>query len=145
MSILQLDPFREIEQWLDRQRLWRAPSSMPMDAYRAGHTLSIDLDLPGIDPDKIELTVEQNVLTVKADRSASLPDDAGVVIAERPTGRFERHVILGEQLDPDGVVAEYHDGVLHVTIPIAEVAKARKIEIGSGGTAAIGSGGGAES
>lgn len=143
MSILQIDPFRELERWLGRQSPWGSPSSMPMDAYRHDGTLEVDFDIPGVDVDKIELTVEQNVLTVKAERAATLDPDGEMIAAERRRGSFRRELLLGESLDAEHVEAAYRDGVLHVSVPIAEASKARRIEIRSGARKAIGVGSGA--
>src|SRR4029450_185048 len=103
MSLLRFDPFRDFDRLLAEQvaGLRAAPRSVPMDAYRRGDQYLIHLDLPGVDPDAIELTVEQNVLTVKAERR--FEPDAGdeLVISERPQGTFTRQLLLGDSLDTD--------------------------------------------
>ena len=100
-----------------------------MDAYRHGDSFLVHFDLPGIDPASIELTVEKNVLGVKADRTSPLADDDEVVVAERPQGTFGRQIFLGEGLDPERIEARYDNGVLTLTIPVAEQTKPRKVQI----------------
>jgi len=102
---------------------------MPMDAYREGEWFYVHFDLPGVDPDSIDLTVEQNVLTVKAVRRRVDDDKVEYVVTERPQGEFTRQLFLGETLNTEKLEADYHDGVLTVRIPVAEVARPRKISI----------------
>jgi HSP20 family protein len=105
---------------------------MPMDAYRAGDQFVVTFDLPGVDPAAIELDVERNVLTVKAERRpAALDDNVEMQVAERPTGVFSRQLFLGDTLDAERIEAGYEAGVLTLRIPIAERAKPRKISITS--------------
>src|SRR5689334_15580868 len=98
--LMRTDPFRELDR-LTQQVLGTAarPAAMPMDAYRQGDNFYICLDLPGIDPGSIDLTVEQNVLTVRADRVPVQADGAQMIVAERPYGAFTRQVFLGETLE----------------------------------------------
>ena len=140
MSMLQFDPFRELDRLIEWPVSWTRPSAMPMDAYRRGEAVEVDFDLPGVDPSDIELTVEQNVLTVKTLRHRTPVEGEEVIASERPQGRFTRQLFLGENLDSDRVEASYENGVLHVTIPVAEASKARRIEVGSGKHEAIGVG-----
>ena len=107
---------------------------MPMDAYRHGDSFYICLDLPGINPDSIDLTVEQNVLTVRADRAPVQADGAQMIVSERPYGTFTRQVFLGETLDADNIAADYAAGVLTLTIPVREAAKPRSIQVTSSDT-----------
>jgi HSP20 family protein len=104
--------------------------AMPMDAYRKDDSFLLRLDLPGVKPNSIDLTVEDNVLTVKAERPAAPPAE-GIesVIAERPFGSFSRQVVLGTNLDLERIEADYEAGVLTVVIPVAEKAKPRRIEV----------------
>ncbi len=103
---------------------------MPMDAYRVGDEFVVAFDLPGVSPDAIELDVERNVLTVKAERrAAAAGDNVEMEVAERPLGVFSRQLFLGEALDAEHVSASYDAGVLTLRIPVAEQAKPRKIEI----------------
>ena len=112
---------------------------MAMDAYRHGDAFVVHFDLPGVDASSIDLTVEKNVLTVSAERNWQAGEGYQVVANERPQGRFSRQLFLGEGLDYDHITAGYDHGVLTVTIPVAEAAKPRKVEIqaGDGGQRAI--------
>jgi HSP20 family protein len=139
--LMRFDPFRDLDRLT--QQLWNtgtgtAPKAMPMDAYRRGDRFVVHFDLPGVDPDQIELTVEKNVLTVGAERRWERQEDDEPVAAERPQGHFTRQLFLGETLDADHIEASYTDGVLSLTIPVAEAAKPRKVAISaSGGDKAI--------
>jgi HSP20 family protein len=128
--LMRTDPFRELDR-LTQQVLGTAarPAAMPMDAYRHGDSFYICLDLPGIDPGSIDLTVEQNVLTIRAERSPARADGAQLIVAERPYGVYTRQVFLGETLDADRIGADYAAGVLTLTIPVRESAKPRNIEV----------------
>src|SRR5690606_38720222 len=101
---------------------------MPMDAWRDGDTVHVEFDLPGVDQEAIDLDVERNVVTVKAER-APRGSDKDLLAAERPRGVFSRQLVLGENLDTSRIEASYHSGVLSLSIPVAEEAKPRKIEI----------------
>ncbi len=127
--LMRFDPFRELDRLT--QRTWESPrpAVMPMDAYREGDTFRVHLDVPGVDPGSIDLTVEKNVLTITAERSWRATEDHEVVVAERPQGTFTRQLFLGEGLDPDRIEASYENGVLTVTVPVAEQAKPRKVQI----------------
>jgi HSP20 family protein len=132
---MRFDPFREIDrvtQMLSQPGSGRMSSSMPMDAYREGDTFIVRFDLPGVDPESIDLTVEKNVLTVRAERRWEPREGQDVVIAERPQGTFTRQIFLGESLDPENVSASYDHGVLTLMIPVAEQAKPRKVEVHAG-------------
>ncbi len=135
--LMRFDPFRDVERLT--QQAWgtqnRSPV-MPMDAYRQGQEFIVHFDLPGVDPASIELTVEKNVLTVTAERSFPPRDGQELVVAERPQGTFSRQLFLGEGLDPDGIRADYDQGVLTVTVPVAEAARPRKVQVQTGGTGA---------
>jgi HSP20 family protein len=102
-----------------------------MDAYRQGDDFYVHFDLPGVNPDSISLTVEQNVLTVRAERAPVQADGAELLIAERPYGTYTRQVFLGETLDADKIAADYAAGVLTLTIPVREAAKPRSIQVTS--------------
>ena len=140
MSMLQFDPFRELERLIEWPASWTRPSAMPMDAYRHGEAVEVDFDLPGVDASDIEMTVEQNLLTVKTVRHRTPIEGEEVIASERPQGSLTRQLFLGENLDSDRVEASYENGVLHVTIPVAESSKARRVEVGSGKREAIGVG-----
>ncbi len=132
--LMRFDPFREMEtmnQFLGRQS-GRAPQvAIPMDAYRQGDRFVVNFDLPGVDPDSVDLTVEKNVLTIRAERQWQPGNDNEVLVAERPQGTFSRQLFLGDALDTQQVQATYHNGVLTLTIPVAEQAKPRKVAIKS--------------
>jgi HSP20 family protein len=129
--LMRTDPFRELDRLT--QQLLGTPagraSVMPMDAYRKDEWFYVHFDLPGVDPDAIELTVEQNVLTVKAARRPTEGKDVDYVVAERPQGEFSRQLFLGETLNTEKLEADYEDGVLTVRIPVAEQAKPRRVTI----------------
>ncbi|MGW7819068.1 Hsp20/alpha crystallin family protein [Streptomyces puniciscabiei] len=132
--LMRTDPFRELDR-LTQQLLGDTtrPAAMPMDAYRAGDDFLVHFDLPGIDPETIELDVERNVLNVRAERRSPAPENAQMLVAERPKGTFTRQLFLGDTLDVDRIDASYEAGVLTLRIPVAEQAKPRRIQI-SGGT-----------
>jgi HSP20 family protein len=123
--LLQFDPFRE----LDRRS---APPALPMDAVRRGDTVHVYLDLPGVAGESIDVEVERNVLTVKAERRWAREEGDQVLASERRQGAFVRRLLLGDTLDGERVEADYRDGVLAITIPVAETAKPRKVTIGGG-------------
>jgi HSP20 family protein len=128
--LLRFDPFRDIDR-LTNEILGtpRVPQPMPMDCYRLGDTFFLHFDLPGIDTDTLDVTEENNTLTVRAQRPAAVPDDAVYLVAERPVGSYARRLVVGEGLNLEAITAGYHDGVLTLTIPVAEQAKPRRIDI----------------
>jgi HSP20 family protein len=132
--LMRTDPFRELDR-LTQQVFGTAtrPAVMPMDAWRDGDEFVVEFDLPGVHAQDVDLGVERNVLTVKAERPISDGKDTEMIAAERPRGVFSRQLFLGDNLDTDRVRAEYDAGVLRLTIPIAEKAKPHKIEIASNG------------
>jgi HSP20 family protein len=134
--LMRTDPFRELEQWtrqlLGQQGSWSRPTVMPIDAYRDGEQFIVQLDLPGLDPGSIDVGVERNVLTVKAERKSTIIEGAEVQVAERPSGVFARQLFLGEALDAEHIEASYEAGVLTLRIPVAEHTRPRKIEISAG-------------
>ena len=128
--LVRTDPFRQFDRLAEQVFGTVArPAAMPMDAWRDGHVFIVEFDLPGIDPQSIDLDVERNVLTVRAERGPSTGPDVELVASERPRGMFSRQVILGDTLDPERIEAAYSAGVLRLTIPVAEKAKPRKIAI----------------
>ncbi|MET8571634.1 Hsp20/alpha crystallin family protein [Streptomyces sp. NPDC004783] len=138
--LMRTDPFREFDR-LTQQLLgstsgtWSRPSAMPMDAYREGDAYVIALDLPGVDPEAIDIDVERNMLTVRAERRpVTRADDVQMELSERPLGVFSRQVMLADTLDTEHIAADYDAGVLTLRIPIAERAKPRKISITTGTT-----------
>jgi HSP20 family protein len=128
--LLRFDPFRELDR-VTESALGRT-ASMPMDAVRRGESVIVSLDLPGVDPASIDVTVERNVLDIKAARDHDRAEGDEVLASERRSGPISRQLLLGESLDGHGVVAEYDRGVLTLHIPVAAAAQPRKIEIGRG-------------
>ena len=134
--LMRTDPFRELDRFAQQvlgaatPGTWSRPATMPMDAYRTGDEFVVCFDLPGVNPDAIELDIERNVLTVKAERRP-LPsaNDVQMQVSERPLGVFSRQLFLGDTLDTDHIAADYESGVLTLRIPVAEKAKPRRIEI----------------
>ncbi len=137
--LMRTDPFRELDrltqQLLGTSGTWSRPAPMPMDAYREGDEYVIALDLPGVSPDAIDIDVERNMLTVKAERRpVTKADSVQMELSERPLGVFSRQVMLADTLDVDHIKADYDAGVLTLRIPIAERAKPRKISISATGS-----------
>ncbi len=131
--LMRTDPFREFDR-LAQQLLGAGttsrPAVMPMDAWREGDTFVLEFDLPGVRSETIDIDVERNVLTVKAERSVK-SGDWEMLAAERPSGLFSRQLVLGDNLDLEQVSAHYDSGVLRLAIPVAERAKPRRIEVTS--------------
>src|SRR4051794_21988895 len=129
--LMRTDPFRDLDR-LTQQLLGAGTTSrpvfMPMDAWREGDVFRIEFDLPGIAPDTLDLDVERNVLTVRAERPAR-NGDWEPLASERPTGLFSRQLVLGDNLDLDQISAHYDAGALRLRIPVADQAKPRKIEV----------------
>jgi HSP20 family protein len=137
VSVLRFEPSREFDRLAEQMfsaGLRGTPRSVPMDAYRRGEQFLIHLDLPGVDPDAIELTVEQNVLTVRAERRFEPEEGDEPVVSERPQGTFTRQLLLGESLDTDRLEADYDQGVLTLRIPVAEQAKPRRVQVTKSGS-----------
>jgi len=130
--LIRTDPFRDLDR-LAAQVFGTAarPTGMPMDAWREGDRFIVEFDLPAVDPESVDLDVERNVLTVRAERRLQSDKDIELIAAERPRGIFSRQVILGDALDTEHIEASYQAGVLRLTIPVAEKAKPRKIMIQS--------------
>ena len=132
MLLRTTDPFRDLDR-LASQVLGTTnrPAVMPMDAWRQGDDFHIEFDLPGVTVESIDLDVERNVLTVRAER---IPrnGDWEMLASERPRGVFSRQLVLGDNLDLDRIDAQYDQGVLCLSIPVAERAKPRKIEVNAG-------------
>ncbi|WP_446039693.1 Hsp20/alpha crystallin family protein [Streptomyces sp. SID1121] len=140
--LMRTDPFRELDrltQQLMGPGTWSRPAAMPMDAYRDGDEYVVVFDLPGVAPDAIDVDVERNMLTVKAERRPVPRADAiQMELAERPLGAFSRQIVLADTLDTERIRADYDAGVLTLRIPIAERAKPRRISVnGSAGVREI--------
>src|SRR5687768_12760633 len=144
--LMRPDPFRDLDrlsqQMFGTRGTLARPAVMPMDAWREGDRFVVEFDLPGVAVDSIDLDVERNVVTVRAERPPR-EDDKELIAAERPRGVFSRQLVLGDNLDLEHITASYDSGVLTLRIPVAERAKPRKIDITSGGSgrSAIDSGG----
>lgn len=135
-ALMRFDPFRDFDRLAEQMMLGGGrggPRGFPMDAYRRGDQFFVHLDLPGVDADSIDLTAENNVLTVSAERRFEPEEGDQILIQERPQGEFTRQLLLGENLDVDNVEANYENGVLTLAIPVAERAKPRRISVGSSG------------
>lgn len=131
--LLRTDPFREFDRIVSQAfgtstGTSTRPVALPMDAWREGDTFVLEFDLPGVNPDSIDIDVERNVLTVRAERPGR-NGDWELLAAERTRGAYSRQLVLGENLDLDRLEAAYADGVLRLTVPVAEKARPRKIEI----------------
>jgi HSP20 family protein len=132
MLLRTTDPFRDFDR-LASQLLGTTnrPAVMPMDAWREGDVFIIEFDLPGVTEETIDLDVERNVLTVRAER-VGRNGDWEMLASERPRGMFSRQLVLGDNLDLERIEASYDAGVLRLTVPVAERAKPRKIQVGAG-------------
>jgi HSP20 family protein len=130
--LMRTDPFRELDRFA-QQVLGTAarPAVMPMDAWRQGEEFVVEFDLPDINADSLDIDIERNVVTVRAERP-SVDPDREMLATERPRGVFSRQLVLGENLDTERIEASYNGGVLRLRIPVAEKAKPRKISIGRG-------------
>jgi HSP20 family protein len=130
MMLMRTDPFRDFDR-LAQQVFGTAarPAAMPMDAWQEDGVFVVAFDLPGVNADSVELDIERNVLTVKAERRDPTQPNVELIASERPRGVFSRQLILGDTLDTENVKASYADGVLTLRIPVSEQAKPRKIEI----------------
>jgi HSP20 family protein len=128
--LMRFDPFREFDRVA--QESFR-PSRMPMDAYRRGDVVVVHFDLPGVDPDTIDLTADQNTLTVTAERTWPAQEEDELIVSERLQGTYSRQLMLGDNLNADQITARYDQGVLTVKIPVAAESKSRKVQVEHGG------------
>ena len=134
MSVLRFDPFGDPFRQMDRltnQLLsgTRTPKGMPMDVFQTDDGFHVCLDLPGVDPDSVDITTERNILTITAERRAEYQQGQNVLIAERPQGTFTRQLQLGDTVDAENIQASYGDGVLHLTLPITQAAQPRRVQV----------------
>jgi len=128
--LVRTDSFREFDRLLQQTfGTMMRPAVIPMDAWRDGDEFVVAFDLPGAEPDSIDIDIERNVLTVRAERRPPTADGGDLVIAERPSGVFSRQLIVGDTLDTDRIRASFDTGVLLLRIPIAEKAKPRKVSV----------------
>ena len=138
MLLRTTDPFRDLDRIAQQlMGTTNRPAVMPMDAWREGDRFVIEFDLPGVSTESIDLDVERNVLTVRAER-VPRNGDWEPLASERPRGAFSRQLVLGDNLDLDRIEAAYADGVLRLVVPVAEKAKPRKIEISQSGSGRAG-------
>ena len=133
MTMYGFDPFGDPWQ-MDRvaKQLMsgrRTPLAMPMDVWQADDGFHVCLDLPGVEPDSVEITTERNILTIKAERRPEYQDSQNVLIAERPQGSFTRQLQMSDTLDTDNIESSYGDGVLHLTVPIVRAAEPRRVQV----------------
>jgi len=137
---LRFDPFRDFDRLAAEVfGAARTPALMPMDVLRTGDQFVCRFDLPGIDAESLDVSAENNTLTVRAERRRQDPEGSTYLVSERPSGTYSRQLVLGDGLAVDDIRADYTDGVLTLTIPVAEQAKPRRIEIGRGGNSSVGS------
>ena len=134
MSVLRFDPFGDPFRQMDRltnQLLsgTRTPMGMPMDVWQTDDGFHVCLDLPGVDPDSVDITTERNVLTITAERRPEYQQGQNVVIAERPQGTFTRQLQLGDTVDSENIQASYGDGVLHLALPMTQAAQPRRVQV----------------
>ncbi|AHH98706.1 Hsp20/alpha crystallin family protein [Kutzneria viridogrisea] len=129
MTLMRFDPFRDLDR-LTEQAFGRGSRAMPMEAFRRGDEFVVALDVPGVDPADVDVTVEHNVVSVRARRRPLHADDDELVIDERPQGEFSRQLFLGDNLDSAKLSANVDRGVLTITVPVAESSKPRRVEIG---------------
>jgi HSP20 family protein len=140
MSI-NYEPFDRLDELRDRLISGgRTPLSFPMDAYRRGESFFVHLDLPGVQPETVDVTVENQVLTVTAERRFGQREKDEFIVSERPQGRFSRQLRLGSTIETESIAASYEDGVLTLTLPVSERAKPRQIQVGRGGSRKLGEG-----
>jgi HSP20 family protein len=132
MTLMRFDPFRELDR-LGGQVMGgaRPDPAMPMEAFRRGDEFIVALDLPGVAPEDVDVTVERNVVTIRARRTPLHREDDEVLVDERPRGEFSRQLFLGDNLDAAKLAAEFDHGVLRLRIPVAESSKPRRVEISS--------------
>lgn len=132
--MLRFDPFRDLDRMTEQllgasSAAARVPRFMPMDLYRSGDHYVLHADLPGIDPGSVDVNVDNGTLTIRAERSSRTEQDVQWLTNERFTGTFQRQLSLGDGIDTEAISATYDNGVLSVTIPVAEKAKPRRIEV----------------
>jgi HSP20 family protein len=137
MSVLRFDPFGDPFRHMDRltnQLLsgTRTPMGMPMDVWQTDDGFHVALDLPGADPETVDITTERNVLTISAERRPEYEQGQNVLVAERPQGSFTRQLQLGDTVDTENIQANYADGVLRLTIPMTQAAQRRRVQVQTG-------------
>ena len=135
--MLTFDPFSDLDAWtrglLSQTGSSRTPRFMPMDLCKIDDHYVLTADLPGVDPGSVDVNVDNGTLTISAHRTARSDESAQWLANERFFGRYRRQLSLGEGVDASAISATYENGVLTVTIPLAERAKPRKIEVAHAG------------
>jgi HSP20 family protein len=133
VTLMRFDPFRELDRLAEQTMSVgaRAVHSMPMEALRRGDEFIVYLDVPGVGPDDVDVTVERNVVSIRVRRLPARQEGDEVIIDERPHGEFARQLFLGDNLDADRLNADVRDGVLVLTIPVSEASKPRRVALGS--------------
>ena len=126
--LLHTDPLRDLHA-VARMFDPAGGTTTAMDAYRHGDVVTVDLDLPGVDPDSIDVQVERGELRIQARRRSTAPEGARFLVRERPEAAIGRRIVLGDALDVEAVDAEYVDGVLSIRVPLRETAKTRRIDV----------------
>ncbi|GAA1071074.1 MULTISPECIES: Hsp20/alpha crystallin family protein [Pseudonocardia] len=130
MTLMRFDPFRELDRLAERS-LPPAARTMPMEALRRGEDFAVHLDLPGVHRDDVDVTVENNVVTIRARRMPQRAEGDEVIADERTYGEFSRQLFLGDNLDPNGLTADLADGVLTLLVPVSESSKPRRVALAS--------------
>ena len=140
MTLMRFDPFRELDRLAEQtmSAATRASRTMPMEALRRGDEFIVHLDVPGVASDDVDVTVERNVVSIRARRAPARQEGDEVIIDERIYGEFTRQLFLGDNLDPDGLSAMTSDGVLTLTVPVREESKPRKVALTSSETPSLG-------
>jgi HSP20 family protein len=132
MTLMRFDPFRELDRLADQALAGaRTVRTLPMEALRRGDQFIVSIDVPGTEPNDVDVTIERNVVEITARRRPIRQEGDDVIVDERPQGEFRRQLFLGENLDPNNLSAACDRGVLTLTIPVSEASKPRKVEIGS--------------
>jgi len=131
MALMRFDPFRELDRLSEQVMGGRVPRTMPMEAWRRKDEFYVHIDLPGIDKDDVDLTVERNVVSIRAERRPAREEGDEVIVDERPHGIFTRQLFLGDNLDANNLSADYDRGVLMLTIPVADESKPRRVQLGA--------------
>lgn len=132
MTLMRFDPFRELDRLGEQLTSGRLHArTMPMEAFRRGDEFVVAIDLPGVTPEDLELTVERNVVNVRASRRPARQEGDEVLVDERAYGELSRQLFLGDNLDPNKLEANLDRGVLTLTIPVSEASKPRRVPIGA--------------
>ena len=127
--LLRTDPLRDLTAFARAFEASAGGTTTAMDAYRHGDVVTVDVDLPGVEPDSIDVQVERGELRIQAHRRSNAPEGARFLVRERPEATIGRRIVLGDALDVEAVDAEYHDGVLSIRVPLREAAKTRRIDV----------------